>query len=243
MKITSEKCHRMFDAFSLQILPGLGRSEFFYSWTITIYSLGEVIMAPIAGYSTRIIPYWYILAVGILMQMFGYIIYAVASEGWMLLVARLLTGGYSGIIETISYSYVSEKEQDYREAYFQVHEQDLSKKNGKLKLPNVKEKMFSLLTIVVAFAYLLGPGKVVRISCSPSNFIRCQGKLQVIFSPSPSPLPPPFNPPSSLSLPHFPPSPSFLSSPSLPTSSFLLPSLPSSFPPSPTSLSPPLLQA
>ena len=166
MKSTDGKCHRMFYAFSLQILPGLGRSEFFYSWTITIYSLGEVIMAPLAGYSTRIVPYWYILAIGILMQMFGYIIYAVGSAGWMLLLSRLLTGGYSGIIETISYSYVSEKEQDYREAYFQVHEQDLAKKNGKLKLPNVKEKVFSLLTIVIAFAYLLGPGKVVDVVCA-----------------------------------------------------------------------------
>lgn len=123
-------------------------------------------MAPLAGYSTRIIPYWYILTTSILMQTFGYIIYAVASGGWMLLLARLLTGGYSGIIETISYSYVSEKEQDYREAYFQVHKQDSDKKNERLKLPNMKEKMFSLLTIVVAFAYLLGPGKVVAVVCA-----------------------------------------------------------------------------
>ena len=161
MKVTNGN-----ECFLLQIPPGLGRSEFFYSWTITIYSLGEVIMAPLAGYSTRIIPYWYILATGVLMQTFGYIIYAVASGGWMLLLARLLAGGYSGIIETISYSYVSEKEQDYREAYFQVHKQDLDKKNGRLKLPNMKEKVFSLLTIVVAFAYLLGPGKVVAVVCA-----------------------------------------------------------------------------
>jgi len=78
----------------------------------------------------------------------------------MLLVSRFITGGVSGIIETIAFAYVSEREQEYKNAYLQLLQQDLRKTQKKVKLPNIKEKTFTFLTLSLTLAYLLGPGKM-----------------------------------------------------------------------------------
>ena len=88
----------------------------FYAWMITVYSLGEVILAPISGYATRWIPYWYILFLGIAIHTIGYVLYSVAETLWIMILARLLTGAYAGIIETISFAYIGEREAEYEGA-------------------------------------------------------------------------------------------------------------------------------
>ena len=141
---------------SLQILPGLGKSEFFYSWMITVYSIGEVILAPVAGYSAKWIPYWYLLLVGIISHTFGYLLYSVATNGWVMLLARFLAGAYSGIIETVGYAYISEKEADYLTSY--AKKKSVYHVNKRIKAPKVKEKTYAFLTVTITVSYLAGPG-------------------------------------------------------------------------------------
>lgn len=135
----------------------MGKSEFFYSWMITVYSVGEVLLAPVAGYSAKWIPYWYLLLGGIIAHTLGYLLYAVATNGWTMLLARFLAGAYSGVIETVGYAYISEKEADYLTSYSKKKSLYLSKK--RIKAPKVKEKSYAFLTVTITVSYLAGPGK------------------------------------------------------------------------------------
>ena len=143
--------------FNLQIQHGLGKSEFFYSWTITTYSIGEVVFAPIAGYATVWIPYWYILMAGVLSHTFGYLLYSLSTSGWMILLSRLLTGAFAGVIETLAYSYISERESDYEAAHAKVSEAN----NVKVKPMRIKEYMYAFLTVSITLSYLIGPGNLI----------------------------------------------------------------------------------
>ena len=129
----------------------------FYAWMITVYSLGEVLFAPISGYATRLIPYWYILFAGIVLHIIGYIFYSVAEVLWVMVVARLLTGAYAGIIETISYSYIGERAPEYESASARHQRVSLNKK--KFESTRIKEKAYALLTLSITLSYLSGPGK------------------------------------------------------------------------------------
>lgn len=141
--------------YEIQIHHGLGKSEFFYSWTVTAYSIGEVAFAPLAGYATVCIPYWYILMIGIAFHIVGFVLYSLSTNGWMVLLSRVLSGAFAGIIETIAYSYISEKESDYEAAHAEVY------KSKKPKPMRIKEYVYSYLTVAITISYLLGPGKLI----------------------------------------------------------------------------------
>ena len=128
-----------------------------YAWLITVYSLGEVVLAPISGYATRWIPYWYILLGGIFVHIVGYVLYSLSQTLWMMFLARLLTGAYAGIIETISYAYIGERASEYESAAARCQKLATGKKN--IKSTRIKEKAYALLTLFITLSYLSGPGK------------------------------------------------------------------------------------
>lgn len=128
----------------------------FYAWMITVYSLGEVILAPVSGYATRWIPYWYILLAGIGVHIIGYVLYSVTQTFWMMVLARLLTGAYAGVIETIGYAYIGERAVEYESAI--ARKKMLSGKKLS-KATRIKEKAYALLTLSVTLSYLAGPGE------------------------------------------------------------------------------------
>ena len=132
----------------------------FYAWMITVYSLGEVILAPISGYATRWVPYWYILLAGIIVHIIGYVFYSVAQTLWVMIVARVLTGAYAGIIETISYAYIGERAVEYEGASARQQRVLLGKK--KIESTRIKEKAYALLTLSITISYLAGPGKYLQ---------------------------------------------------------------------------------
>ena len=129
----------------------------FYAWMITVYSLGEVILAPISGYATRWCPYWYILVIGIVIHTIGYVFYSLATNLWVMFLARLLTGAYAGIIETVSYAYIGERANEYEIAVAKRQKLTSGKKNK--KATRIKEKAYALLTLSITLSYLAGPGK------------------------------------------------------------------------------------
>lgn len=128
----------------------------FYAWMITVYSLGEVILAPISGYGTRWIPYWYILFVGIAVHIIGYALYSLSQTLWMMFLARLLTGAYAGIIETVGYAYIGERATEYEIAVAKRQKLISGKKTN--KPTRIKEKAYALLTLSITLSYLAGPG-------------------------------------------------------------------------------------
>ena len=83
----------------------MGLSEYFYSWAVSMYSVGELISAPLSGFATKYIPYRYTILLSSILLAAGSLLYAVAVQGWMVLIARLLLGLNvgSGIVLVTTY--------------------------------------------------------------------------------------------------------------------------------------------
>ena len=132
----------------LQIAPGLGQSETFYSWVLTIFNIGVVLGALLAGGLVKLFPYWHVVFFSLLMHSLSYIIYAVSMEIWLIAASKLISGIYIGIIYTISYSYIGESYDNYRTALKQ-----LGKEEGR-----IKDMLFGLHAVSLSGGYILGPG-------------------------------------------------------------------------------------
>ena len=70
-----------------------------------MYSIGELISAPLSGFATKYIPYRYTILASSLSLAVGSLLYAVAVQGWVVLIARLLLGLNvgSGIVLVTTY--------------------------------------------------------------------------------------------------------------------------------------------
>ena len=74
----------------------MGKSENFYAWTVCVYSFGELVGSLGAGQLTKYIPYRYTIIFSVAMLVVGSLFYALATQGWMLIVARILYGANCG---------------------------------------------------------------------------------------------------------------------------------------------------
>ena len=159
----SSRCHcyhiYMSILTSLQVLPGLGQSEFFYSWVVNAHSFGEVIFSLVYASLFHVVPYIYIFLSLIMSYMLGSLLYAVASQGWMILVSRFLDGGSSVIAQVAFYVYVAGREVDYETAYYATQDcmDDAVRSNKQRKL---KEKMYAYRALAIGTAELIGTGTV-----------------------------------------------------------------------------------
>ena len=144
---------------SPQVLPGLGQSEFFYSWVVNSYSIGEMTFALVYAYLFHVVPYTYIFLSLTVSYILGSLLYAVASYGWAILVARFLVGGSSVITQAAFYVYVADREVDYETVNYatQDHMDDTDGSNKERKL---KEKMYAYRALTVGTAELIGTGTV-----------------------------------------------------------------------------------
>ena len=78
-----------------------------------------------------------------------------------MIIARLLTGAYAGIIETIGYAYIGERAVEYEGACARQQRLLLGKK--KIESTRIKEKAYALLTLSITLSYLAGPGKCITM--------------------------------------------------------------------------------
>ena len=124
---------------------------------MTAFSIGEVTFALVYAYLFHVVPYAYIFLSLIVSYVLSSILYAVASSGWMIFVARFLVGGSSIMCESALYVYVAEREVDYERAYHATQD-NMDDAGGSKKQRKLKEKMYSYRTICVGAASLIGAG-------------------------------------------------------------------------------------
>jgi len=158
--ITKNNLHACISLFPFQVLPGLGKSEFFYSWTVAVYSIGEVTFALVYACLFHVVPYTYIFLSLIMSYILGSLFYAVASSGWMILIARFLVGGCCVVGESAFYVYIADREPEYEKAYAaqnDVHDADKDRKGQKLK-----ERMYAYRVLLIGTANLIGTGTLLQ---------------------------------------------------------------------------------
>ena len=127
--------------------PGLGQSETFYAWAVTLYSLGEFVGAMGAGFITKLLPYRLAFLLAIAMCPLGYLLYSLvtAAHAWVVLVARLCIGMNAGLLLVLITTYLGE-------TATRVHKS--MPQDGSLK-----DKLFVYYSLVSSFSYLIAPGE------------------------------------------------------------------------------------
>ena len=68
----------------MQVQPGLGLSETWYSWLVSILSIGEFAGAVVTSLLLRKIYIKYLLLAYLALCAFGGLLYGVGQNGWML---------------------------------------------------------------------------------------------------------------------------------------------------------------
>ena len=86
------------------------------------------------------------------------LLYAIASNGWMMIVSELLSGAYGGIVETVAFAYIDARAASYERAYASKQQYNL-RDNERLKKSRIKQKAYAVITFTETISYLAGPGK------------------------------------------------------------------------------------
>ena len=148
------------------IEPGLEQSETFYSITYVVLFAGYSVAAVSVGLLFNHIPTWHLLFASTLCHTIAYLIYALAINGWMMIVARALAGLQLGAVTSLAFSYWSFSFVKYTENLKILGTFD------EKKAQKAKGYLFSTSTFVNT-GYALGLGKVTHAkTCLSSHLDR-----------------------------------------------------------------------
>lgn len=151
----------MQDSASQAVWPGLGQSEFFYSWAATIFSFGEVTGALVAGGLTRCVPYRLSFLMSLSICVVGYLLYFLTNEHrvWMILVARFIIGFHVGGTIVLVYAYIGETAPEEPASLPQLDSNHHSNAGiCRNSHKTLKDKLFVFNSFVITISYMAIPG-------------------------------------------------------------------------------------
>ena len=117
----------------------------FYSWTVSVYNLGQLTGAFLTFILTYTVPYKYSILLFTSLLVVSSLLYATATSGWMVLAARLLAGIHYGSTAVLVLSYLGK--------IATVLLSNGSRSNSKLK-----EKMMVFYSLSKSGGLIAGPG-------------------------------------------------------------------------------------
>ena len=144
--------------FCPQIEAGLGLSEKFYHVAVSSFSIGEFVGALIGGFLASRIPFWYSAMGALLCHIVGFVIYATAVSGWMIIGARILSGTFVGLQSVVSFTYFGVSYQHYLEIIGPKE-----RKKEEAKTTRVKDQLFAFEAVAANVGSLFGPGLIMCI--------------------------------------------------------------------------------
>ena len=137
----------------IQIEAGLGLSESFYHVAISAFSVGQLLGAMTASIIFSRMPLWYNTMAALLCHITGFVVYAMATSGWMMIVARILSGMFIGLEVVLSLAYFGVSYLHYLEV---LGPEERTKEEG--KTTRVKDTLFALYAVSENMGNLIGPG-------------------------------------------------------------------------------------
>ena len=137
----------------IQIQPGLGESELFYSWVIALFNIGALVGAVGSGFLVKHIPYWHLVLGNLLMHTIGYILYAISQDGVVIMVSKFLSGIFIGGEMTLALSYFAESSVAYEKIYSQL--------GRKTDAGTIRRSLFAWHNVGVGIGYIIGPGMIM----------------------------------------------------------------------------------
>jgi MFS family permease len=132
------------------IEPGLEQSETFYSLTYVVLFSTYTISAVGAGLLFNHVPTWYLFMFSTLSHILGYLLYALATNGWMMIMAHGLAGLQMGASTSLVFAYCSVSFEKYTENL------KILGKCEKKKAERVKGYVFSLFIVGNSLGFAIG---------------------------------------------------------------------------------------
>ena len=120
----------------MQVEPGLGESELFYSFVMTCVFIGSIFGGLVSAILVKYIPYWYLFLFFISFHILGYVLYGTATQGWVLIVAMFFVGLYLGAEVTLVFSYATDMSVEYVELLKESGETFECEKSKAVKIRN-----------------------------------------------------------------------------------------------------------
>ena len=144
----------------LQIEAGLAMSEKFYHLAVSSFSMGEILGAliMIVGTFSSRIPFWYIAMGALLCHTVGFVLFAIAASGWMIIAARVLIGMFAGLQVVAEFTYFGVSYQHYLDNL-----EPKERKKEEAKTTRVKDQLFAFEAVAANVGALFGPGLIMCI--------------------------------------------------------------------------------
>jgi len=129
---------------------------------MSVFSVGEFLGAVIGSIASSRLPYWYSITGALLCHITGYVVYAIATSGWMIIVARIMSGTFVGMQTVIAFSYFGVSYQDYLDAL-----EPEGRNKEETKATRVKDALFSFYAVAVQTGTSVGPGLIMcmHVTC------------------------------------------------------------------------------
>ena len=109
------------------------------------------------GLLLRWVPYWHLVFTSLGLHTLGYILYAVATSGWVVMLSKLLSGVFIGAEMTLALAYFGESNLAYKAAVKELG------KGGERRAARMKHTLFALHSVGVNVGYVFGPGRFVPV--------------------------------------------------------------------------------
>jgi MFS family permease len=139
------------------IRPGLGLSETFYSWSVSVYPIGEVVTGIIFSISAKYTSIKSLCCVDSLLLTLGGVFYGSAVNGPMVLLARICQGSFIGGLSLIVRVYLGE-----------TTNIAMKLKNEDTKKSQLKNSVFIIVFGISAVSVGLGPALTPIVAQFPS---------------------------------------------------------------------------
>jgi MFS family permease len=153
--------------------PGLGLSETWYSWIVSIISVGELAGAVATSVLMRKVFIKFLMLANLSLCAFGGLLYGVGKYGWMLLIGRFFIGYYIGAVTVVLRTYVGETCSTVIAAM----------PPEKREKSNLKNTAFFATFIVCTMSSLSGPSLDAIVAQIPSiDQFRWLGYFTIIYS-------------------------------------------------------------
>ena len=79
---------QLFYYYPVQVQPGLGLSESWYSWIVSVLSIGELTGAVVISILLRWVYTKYMMLSSLALAVCGGVLYSIGKYGWMILIGE-----------------------------------------------------------------------------------------------------------------------------------------------------------
>ena len=121
---------------------------------ISSVNFASLIGGVISGLLMRSVPYWHLLLIALVSHTVGFVLYCLSYQGWLMMIARLLSGYFVGAIVTLSFGYCTVSS----EAYVKVRS-DLGKQTDEKSSFRIRNYLFSALSLSHGVGVVISAGK------------------------------------------------------------------------------------